>query len=140
MHKSLYDLQDLIAEEVAEVVEKKILNAETLCNLDKAIDIYKDIYMMDKDEMNGSAYGYPMDYRGYAETGRGYAEGIRGFYESGRGSGNRNSGRGGSTRGYYDNNDTQRMRDHYERELRRATSEQERENIRRMIRELDQTM
>lgn len=126
MHKSLYDLQDLIAEEVAEVVEKKILNAETLCNLDKAIDIYKDIYMMDKDEMNGSAYGYPMDYRGYAETGRG--------------SGNRNFGRGGSTRGYYDNNDTQRMREHYERELRRATSEQERENIRRMIRELDQTM
>lgn len=139
MNKVLYDLQDLIVDEIADVVSKRNLNAETLCNLDKAVDIYKDIQTMENEEMNGSAYGrYPMMDYGYAEAGRRYNQGTRGYYDSGMNNGNRNSG--GSTRGYYDNDGRQRMRDHYERELRRATSEQERENIRRMIRELDQDM
>lgn len=137
MHKVLYELQDLITDEIAEVVNRKTLNAETLCNLDKAVDIYKDIQVIENMDAGGNAYETGRNYMdewGYAEGGRSYSDGMRRNRPMSRA---RNTG---TSRGYYDNDDKQRMREHYERELRRATSEQERENIRRMMRELDQDM
>lgn len=137
MHKVLYNLQDLIVDQVADVVNKGDLNKETLCNLDKAVDIYKDLQEIEHKEMEGASYGYmerrPMmrDDWGYAQANGGRMN--RGYYE-----GNRQGS--GTNRGYYENDEKQRMREHYERELRRATSEQERENIRQMIRELDGQM
>ena len=139
MHKVLYDLQDLIIDQVADVVNKGDLNKETLCNLDKAVDIFKDLQEIEHTEMGGASYGY-MERRPMMRGDWGYAQANggrgmnRGYYEGTR------QGSGSTTRGYYENDEKQRMREHYERELRRATSEQERENIRQMIRELDGQM
>ena len=120
MHKVLYELQDLIVDQVADVVNRKDLNTETLHNLDKAIDIYKDVQIIEAMEEEGASYGNMERHdMGYAQANR------------------RTRPR---NRGYYDNDDKQRMREHYEKELRRATSEPERESIRRMIMELDRNM
>lgn len=139
--RTLYNIKDLIEDELKTIAKKEELSETDLDNVYKMVDICKDISTI--EAMKESRYSrdysedYPMSYDG---SYRSYARG--GSYESsyarrgrdGDGDG-RYSERGGSYRdGGYSGHDN--TKEKLEQMMRKAGSEQERESIRRVLEQL----
>ena len=109
MDRTLYDLRDLINRELDEIVKKGTLTSESLCNVDKAVDILKDISEIESGGEDYSMYPdeYRMDYRRDAR---------------------RRDSRGRYMRGYEDS-----TMEHLEDMMHNAKTEQEREMIRKWM-------
>jgi len=126
--RSLYDIKDLIEEELKDISKKDELNETDLDNVFKMVDICKDIATIEamKEHRYSRDYDdYPMSYggRSYARYGR-----------DGDGDG-RYSERGSSYRdGGYSGHDS--TKEKLEQMMRKAGSEQERESIRRVLEQL----
>lgn len=138
--RTLYQIKDMIDDELKTLSKKEELTAQDLDNVYKMVDICKDITTI--EAMNESRYSreysrdyssenYPMSrdgsYRSYSSY-NSYARGGR----DGDGDG-RYSERGSYRDGYSGHEQT---KEKLEAMMRKAGSEQERESIRRIIEQL----
>ena len=137
--RTLYNIKDLIEDELKDISKKGELTDTDLDNVYKMVDICKDITTI--EAMKESRYSrdysedYPMSYDG---SYRSYARGgsyegssaIRGRDGDGDG---RYSERGSYRDGYSGHEET---KEKLERLMRKAGSEQERESIRRIMEQL----
>lgn len=148
--RTLYQIKDMIDDELKTLSKKEELTAQDLDNVYKMVDICKDITTI--EAMNESKYSreysreyssenYPMSmdgsYRSYARGGSygSYARGGRDGDGDGRYSERGSYREGGSYRdgGYSGHEQT---KEKLEAMMRKAGSEQERESIRRIIEQL----
>lgn len=82
MDRTLYDLRDLINKELDEIVKSGKMTTESLCSVDKAVDVLKDIHEMEISDGEDYAMDYPMGYeRRYSGRQR---RDSRGRYSRGR--------------------------------------------------------
>jgi hypothetical protein len=162
--KVLFDIQDMLEDELKKISKKEDITAMDLENIYKMVDIVKDITTVDamhKAEQEGYSRDYARDYsRGYSEdyanaygSYRSY-DGRRGrdgdgdgrysedsSYRRGRDSLGRyvsrdGSYRGGSYEGGYSGHDKEDMIDHLKEMMRNARSDEERESYRKTIEQL----
>lgn len=142
--RTLYNIKDLIDDELKEISKKGELTETDLNNVYKMVDICKDITTIEamKASEYSSAYSreyssenYPMSndgsYRSYARGGS-YEGSYARRGRDGDGDG-RYSERGSYRDGYSGHDET---REKLERLMRKAGSEQERESIRRIMEQL----
>ena len=136
MNQRMYDeLRDIVEKEIDNIVKKGSLDQNSLCNLDKLIDIVKDI-----KEVN---VGYEDNYSGY--RGYIYNDGYSGRMMNNRGSENYNDyGRSNyqydgymnysnMNNRYSGNDEKAHMLSLMEEVMRHASNNEEREEIRKMI-------
>ena len=120
MHETMYDVQDLVMKEIKKITDSGEINDKSLCDLDKLVDIYKDI-----SEIEGEP-GVSRTSRRY----RLYDDGYTNMDGSGRGRGrmmyNDGYSRGGD------------MYSYLEDAMNMARNDVEREKIRRFMSELNQ--
>ena len=161
--KVLFDIQDMLEDELKKISKKEDITAMDLENIYKMVDIVKDITTVDamhKAEQEGWSRDYARDYsRGYSEdyaNAYGYRsyDGRRGrdgdgdgrysedsSYRRGRDALGRyvsrdGSYRGGSYEGGYSGHDKEEMIDHLKEMMRNARSEEERESYRKTIEQM----
>lgn len=162
--KVLFDIQDMLEDELKKISKKEDITAMDLENIYKMVDIVKDISTVDamkKAEEQGYSRDYARDYsRGYSED---YAnaygsynsyDGRRGrdgdgdgrysedgSYRRGRDAMGRYTSRDGSYRGGsydgYSRHSKEEMTEHLKEMMRNARSEEERESYRKAIEQLE---
>ncbi len=155
MDERLQKVETMVNEGIDEIVQKGTLDKDTVCLIGELVDVRKDLSTIEAMEEAGYSEGYPMYYMddmSYARGGRGgssrgsYARrggSSRNSYEGGsyarggRGGSSRGSyargGRGGSSRGYSRDDGKEEMIESLMEAMENATTEHERESIRRMI-------
>lgn len=165
--KVLFDIQDMLEDELKKISKKEDITAMDLENIYKMVDIVKDITTVDamhKAEQEGYSRDYARDMsRGYSDdyanaygSYRSY-DGRRGrdgdgdgrysedgSYRRGRDSMGRytsrdSSYRGGSYEGGYSGHDKEEMIDHLKEMMRNARSEDERESYRKTIEQMQRS-
>lgn len=132
MDERLHKISDMVDKGLDEIAQKGSLDKETVCLAGQLVDIRKDLSTIEAmDE-----YGYSED-DGYSMARR---RDSRGRYSrdngSYRGSYDDGSYRG-SYRGYSRDEGKQQMIEHLNRAMQSASNEHERENIRRMIMQVE---
>lgn len=142
----LYETQDKMEDELKSICRKEEITPMDLDNIYKIVDIIKDITTVDamhKAEENGySGEGMGNYSRGY-DVDYSYARGrdSRGRYTSRDGrsyeGSYENSNRGRSYEGGYSGHDKEEMIEHLMRLMRNARTEEERENYRKTIEQLE---
>jgi len=154
MDERLQKVEQMVNDGIDEIVAKGSLDKDTVCLIGDLIDVRKDLTTMEKDlatieamEEAGYSEGFPgyyMDEMSYARRGgssRGgsYARGGRGVSYARGGSRGGSYGRGGSyarggsNRGYSRDDGREEMIESLMEAMENATTEHERESIRRMI-------
>lgn len=149
--KILYNVQDKMEDELKSICRKEEITTSDLENIYKIVDIIKDVTTveaMHRAEENGysgegmSNYsrGWDVDYsyaRGRDSRGR-YTSRDGGSYEnSNRGRSYENSNRGRSYEDGYSGHDKEEMIDYLMKMMRSARTEEERENYRKTIEQLE---
>lgn len=151
----LYETQDKMEDELKSICRKEEITPMDLDNIYKIVDIIKDITTVDAmhkaeqegysgEGMSNYSRGYDVDYsyaRGRDSRGR-YTSRDGGSYEnSNRGrsyeGSYENSNRGRSYEGGYSGHDKEEMIEHLMRLMRNARTEEERENYRKTIEQLE---
>ena len=120
MHDVIYDVQDMALRTMGQLVQQGEMNDSTLCELDKLVDIYKDIVTIEGMESYDDRNSRSSYNSGYSNA-RG-----RGRIMMGRERSSMNNGysRGGDMYGYL------------EEAMNNATTDVERDKIRRFMDEL----
>jgi len=164
--KVLFDIQDMLEDELKKISKKEDITAMDLENIYKMVDIVKDISTVDamkKAEEQGYSRDYARDYsRGYSEdysnaygSYRSY-DGRRGrdgdgdgrysedgSYRRGRDAMGRYTSRDGSYRGSYEDgysgHDKEEIIDRLKEMMRNARSEEERESYRKTIEQMQRS-
>lgn len=161
--KVLYDIQDMLEDELKKISKKEDITAMDLENIYKMVDIVKDISTVDamkKAEEQGYSRDYARDYsRGYSEDyanaygsynsydGRRGRDGDSdgrysedGSYRRGRDAMGRYTSRDGSYRDSsydgYSKHSKEEMAEHLKEMMRNARTEEEREAYRKTIEQL----
>ena len=144
--KILYETQDKMEDELRSICRKEEITPVDLDNIYKIVDVIKDvttIEAMHKAEQNGySGEGMNNYSRGW-DVDYSYARGrdSRGRYTSRDGhsyeDSYENSNRGRSYEGDYSGHDKEEMIDYLMRMMRSARTEEERENYRKTIAQLE---
>ncbi len=149
MDERIHKLNEMVDKGIDEIVSKGALNnKDVVCLAGELIDIRKDIATIEAMEESGYTEMYPRYYMddgmSYARHGRDgdgdgrYNEGRRysrrGSYGNSYGESYGDSYRGRyGRRGYSRDDGKEEMIEHLERAMRKATTEQERQSIQRMI-------
>lgn len=164
--KVLFDIKDMLEDELKKISKKEDITAMDLENIYKMVDIVKDISTVDamkKAEEQGYSRDYARDYsRGYSEdysnaygSYRSY-DGRRGrdgdgdgrysedgSYRRGRDAMGRYTSRDGSYRGSYEGgysgHDKEEIIDRLKEMMRNARSEEERESYRKTIEQMQRS-
>lgn len=144
--KILYNVQDKMEDELKSICRKEEITPTDLDNIYKIVDIIKDVTTveaMHKAEENGySGEGMSNYSRGW-DVDYSYARGrdSRGRYTSRDGrsyeGSYENSNRGRSYEGGYSGHDKEEMIDNLMKMMRSARTEEERENYRKIIEQLE---
>ena len=145
----LWDIQDMLEDELKQISKKDEISSSDLDNIYKMVDVVKDITTVDamkKAEQEGYSRDYARDYsRGYSED---YAYGSyarRGRDGDGDGRYSEDSSyrRGRDAMGRYTSRDDgysrhgkEDMVEHLEEMMRNARNEEERESYRRAIEQM----
>lgn len=144
--KILYNVQDKMEDELKSICRKEEMTTSDLENIYKIVDIIKDVTTveaMHRAEENGysgegmSNYsrGWDVDYsyaRGRDSRGRYTSRDGRSYDDS-----YENSNRGRSYEGGYSGHDKEEMIDYLMKMMRSARTEEERENYRKTIAQLE---
>lgn len=156
----LYDIQDMLEDELKKISKKDEITTSDLDNIYKMVDIVKDVTTVDamhKAEQEGYSRDYARDYsRGYSED---YAnaygsyrtsyDGRRGMdgdsdgrysedgsYRRGRDSMGRYTSRGTSYDEGYSRHSKDEMIEHLQEMMRNARNDEEKESYRRAIEQM----
>jgi len=132
----LYNIKDLIDDELKEISKKGELTDTDLENVYKMVDICKDITTI--EAMKESRYSRDYSSENYPMSNDGSYRSYRGSYEGSyarRGRDGDGDGRY-SERGGYSGHTTEQTREKLEAMMHKAGSEQERESIRRILDQL----
>lgn len=150
----LYDIQDMLEDELKKISKKDEISSTDLDNIYKMVDIVKDVTTveaMHKAEQEGYSRDYARDYsRGYSED---YADAYGSYARRGRdgdGDGRYSEDssyrRGRDAMGRYTSRDSydgysrhskEEMVDHLKEMMRNARSDEERETYRKTIEQLN---
>jgi hypothetical protein len=150
----LYDIQDMLEDELKKISKKDEISSTDLDNIYKMVDIVKDVTTveaMHKAEQEGYSRDYARDYsRGYSED---YADAYGSYARRGRdgdGDGRYSEDssyrRGRDSMGRYTSRDSydgysrhskEEMVDHLKEMMRNARSDEERETYRKTIEQLN---
>lgn len=155
--KVLYEIQDILEDELKKICKKEEISSTDLENIYKMVDIVKDVTTVDamhKAEQEGYSRDYARDYsRGYSDdyanaygSYNSYARRGRdgdsdgrysedGSYRRGRDAMGRFTGRDGSYDGY-SRHSKDEMIEHLTEMMRNARSEDERESYRKAIEQM----
>lgn len=157
--KVLYEIQDILEDEMKKICKKEEISSTDLDNIYKMVDIVKDVTTVDamkNAEEQGWSRDYARDYsRGYSED---YANAYGSYarrgrdgdgdgrysedssYRRGRDSLGRYTSRDGSYRNSYEDgysrHGKEEMIDHLKEMMRNARSEDERESYRKAIEQM----
>lgn len=143
--RTLYNIKDLIDDELREISKKGELTETDLDNVYKMVDICKDITTIEamkesrysrESSREYSSENYPMSMDGSYRSYRGSYEGSyarRGRDGDGDG---RYSERGSYRDGGYSGHTSEQTREKLEKMMHNAGTEQERESIRRILEQL----
>ena len=149
--KVLFDIQDMLEDELKKICKKEDITTTDLDNMYKMVDIVKDITTVDamhKAEQEGYSRDYARDYsRGYSEDYAygSYARRGRDGDGDGRYSEDNSYRRGRDAMGRYTSRDSsydysrhskEEMVEHLKEMMRNARSEEEREAYRKTIEQL----
>lgn len=154
--KVLYDIQDMLEDELKKISKKEEITSTDLDNIYKMVDIVKDVTTVDamhKAEQDGYSRDYARDYsRGYSDdyanaygSYNSYARRGRDGDGDGRYSEDGSYRRGRDAMGRYTSRDNsyeysrhskEEMIDHLKEMMRNARSEEERESYRKTIEQL----
>lgn len=123
MYEGVYEMLNC---EIEKIEKKGELTSSTLDNLDKLVDIVKDLQTIEAmaDYDNGN--------EGYSRTGRYYDDNDMSYRRGGRYYMGRNS-----MRGYSRDDGKKDMIEHLEKAMHMANSESEKEEIRHMIEKME---
>lgn len=141
--RALYNIKDMIEDELKEISKKGELTDTDLENVYKMVDICKDISTIEameqsrysRDYSNYSSENYPMSYEGSYRSYDSYARRGRDGDGDGRYS-ERSYRDGGMSREGYSGHTPEQIRMKMEEMMRNAKTEQERENIRRVMQQI----
>ena len=157
--KALYDIQDIMEDELKSISKKEEISSADLDNIYKMVDVIKDITTVDamhKAEQEGYSRDYARDYsRGYSEDYANAYGSYRTSYDGRRGRDGDSDGRysedgsyrrGRDSMGRYTSRDSyddgysrhgkEDMIGHLEEMMRNARNEEERESYRRAIEQM----
>jgi hypothetical protein len=155
--KVLYDIQDMLEDELKKISKKEEITSTDLDNIYKMVDIVKDVTTVDamhKAEQDGYSRDYARDYsRGYSDdyanaygSYNSYARRGRDGDGDGRYSEDGSYRRGHDAMGRYTSRDSsydgysrhskEEMIEHLKEMMRNARSEEERESYRKTIEQL----
>lgn len=154
--KVLYDIQDMLEDELKKISKKEEITSTDLDNIYKMVDIVKDVTTVDamhKAEQDGYSRDYARDYsRGYSDdyanaygSYNSYARRGRDGDGDGRYSEEGSYRRSRDSRGSYASRDSsyeysrhnkEEMIEHLKEMMRNARSEEERESYRKTIEQL----
>ena len=133
--KVLYEIQDILEDELKKICKKEEISSTDLENIYKMVDIVKDVTTVDamhKAEQEGYSRDYARDYsRGYSDD---YANAY-GSYRRGRDAMGRFTSRDSSYDGY-SRHSKDEMIEHLTEMMRNARSEDERESYRKAIEQM----
>ena len=141
--KTYENALEMVEREIDNITKRGELNQNDLCNLDKLIDISKDIETI----FAMKDYGYSDDYydNGYSgramRNGRGNGRMYDGYYSYDNGNYNRSYGgheRNEQMNGYSGHGDKKHMLDLMYDAMNQASTNDDREEIRKMIQKLEQ--
>lgn len=152
--KILYETQDKMEDELKSICRKEEITPTDLDNIYKIVDIIKDVTTVEamhraeengysRESMDNYSRGWDVDYsyaRGRDSRGR-YTSRDGSYENSNRGrsyeGSYENSNRGRSYEGGYSGHDKEGMIDQLMRLMRNARTEEERENYRKTIEQLE---
>lgn len=154
--KVLYDIQDMLEDELKKISKKEEITSTDLDNIYKMVDIVKDVTTVDamhKAEQDGYSRDYARDYsRGYSDdyanaygSYNSYARRGRDGDGDGRYSEDGSYRRGRDAMGRYTSRDSsyeysrhskEEMIEHLKEMMRNARSDEERESYRKTIEQL----
>lgn len=156
--KVLYDIQDMLEDELKKICKKEEISTSDLDNIYKMVDIVKDVTTVDamrKAEQEGYSRDYARDYsRGYSDD---YANAYGSYnsyarrgrdgdgdgrysedssYRRSRDNSGRSYSRDGSYESGYSRHNKEEMIEHLKEMMRNARSEEEKESYRRTIEQM----